>query len=879
MKRSVGERVPLPHPLRWAAAAIALFLATGVLVLPQFETRAADLLPPNLDPVIPSAATRTIIAGAALVVGLLALRRALLARLARKPGPVLIASFDGGSVASLPTEDVLADFRSTLTTMSISTPQSIPTEPQQDGFLDDVKTIGDASKNPIAVAATLLKALLQVKYAYRVSAQLRVRRGAESYGITVQIATLPTGRGEIETVWSDDWAECAERAAHAVGAFVLPRSRLSKRPPWTAWYGLAMPSELFHESQVAQRCMQVKRYEEALGALHAALKIDPQNPYLRIELAQAQEQLGLYLDALAGYADVVAIESWYDRRLWQRLRRLLNDDTSGRPPARVVRAPNGRQALLIARYRLVIRLAAADGLSRQWMRSWSDEWAVESGLRNRTRAAERAALRRRLTIWLKSYFRLYLKHLSVDAPPPFEVFSRESSDLMRHFFQFVGYCEAMHLIYDYRWTQRRRRPGMPVTQTALNILRVWAPLYLDYAEARVPARDWEICGRGESTAQPVWPPSPTDLDHRLHQQLWWKPKWIREWQEYYNAACTYAVALSPLPNFPNGGSSSPQAFSEARDDNSRTEPALRAVRQLERAVSSTDSGYVGTYAQWLATADEDLNHLRSTPSFVDFLDRYLPNDGWRVPRPEELLQLIMSLHATRLLYQFARQRADFWDSCGPDSDADVKDELDREPRLRDKVETYVGNDRDWLSRLVLIREARSFARRRGLPDFESALPSFQDDPAALRYLHEWQEYVKSEQRETSDDAFNRAYYDEVRKNRDGHWNCVARLFESSVHKAQCAPVRSISSTPKTPAAAATFWRELDRLLAIPLNGAGGGGVPVAAQRALVECNCFSAPGQGCILGSGVDRSAATMVAQIARTAGALLARARPWPRV
>ena len=73
---------------------------------------------------------------------------------------------------------------------------------------------------------------------------MRVRRDEERFGITVHLAMQPGGRGEVATVWGSDWPSVAERAAHWVGAQILPRSRLARRDPWTGWHGLQQPPQL-----------------------------------------------------------------------------------------------------------------------------------------------------------------------------------------------------------------------------------------------------------------------------------------------------------------------------------------------------------------------------------------------------------------------------------------------------------------------------------------------------------------------------------------------------------------------------------------------------------------------------------------------------------
>lgn len=777
LKRSVAEPVSVPHPWGWAlltmllgGLAVALSVV-GSAVEPMPEGVAAPeggvrrpsevaglvraLIPGWLGDPLAQHGGWAIGAAVGLVLALLALRRALFARLARKPGPVEIAAFTGEVGEGDPSRDeVLAEFRRTLTLMSITTPLSVPTDQPADSLLDDVRTAVDDPKNVLATAVGLVRALVQIRHAYRVSAQLRHRGGPQSHGLTVHVLVRPAGSGETATFWSDDWHDVAEQAANFVGAFVLPRSRLARRPPWTAWAGLAIPAGLFHQSQTAYRLLSERRYEESLRSFHRALKIDPQNPYLRIGLGQVQEQLGLYLDALATYADIVAVESWYDRRLWRRLRILLGDDTVGHPPGPLTRSPNRREALLIARYRLVCRLASAEQLSDQWVRGRPD-----TRTDNRRRQAERAALRDRLVVWLASYHRLY-------APPPPEGMVnlvkqvRTAADFDRfrvvdlsHFLQFVAYCEVMHLVHDYRWASGRRRPGMAVTQTALNIMRVWSPLYLDYASAR-RSGNWDD-----------WPPPAAKLDSRLHLYLRRKPRWAREWQEYYNAACTFAVALGG-PAVPRRG----QGHSRRR-----RELAMHAVRHLERAVSATDSGFVGSYAQWLSTGDQDLNFLRSTTQFRDFLDRYLPNEESRQRRPLRLLTLIMSMHCARLLYQYASMRTDFWESClepGP-SMATVLDELDREDQARELGMRFAENDRDWLSRVDLIDEALAFSRRHGLDGFSSAFPSFQDDPMIRAYASD------SLQGEFVGVPYPDGFADAVVRRREERWGWVIEGFSAA----------------------------------------------------------------------------------------------------
>lgn len=774
-RASPADRVTLPCPWRWAALGVLFGGVAAGLALAARDPRAAALMSSRTGLPDPTtiAAILDVLAALALVMALSVWRRHLYDRLARRPGPIVITSFQGDpAVVGVPTEEVLADFREALTAMSLSAPEPMPHEPSSDGVLDDARTSFADSKNAVAAAVVMLVSLLRVRHAYRVSVQLRAGADQGACGISVHISRMPSDRGDVRTVWADDWRRAAELAAHSVGAYVIPRSRLSRRAPWTAWHGLEMPLELFDHSQRANEHLRRREYEAALDELHRALEHDPLNPYLRIELAQALEQLGLLLDATAVYADTVAVESWYDRRVWRRLRTLLGDDTSGPPPGRWSRSPHGADALLIARYRLVSRLAAAEQLTRQWRE--------DDRPGNEARAAQQDALRARIRVWLRSYTIRYLldEEDGRDEESPRDSLCRLEAEgplRLRHLLQFVALVETDALVDDYRWSQGRRRPGMAVTQTSLNLMRIWARLYVDDALAdlgRHPER---------------WPKTPERLDLEIARYLLLKPAAARSWREYYNAACVVAVALRGWR--PDGG---PDHI------RNRRKLALQAVRHLERAMNSTDSGYVGRYAQWLSTGDPDLNPLRAAPEFRDFLSRYLPDTRIRVVRPEDrLLPLVMSHHVLRVLASFGRQRLEFWSRAvrvGRPRDA----ERDEDTALQLAAE-YARDHRDWPTRMRLVALGRELAARHELDPGCSALPHFQDDPAvrarvdglAADALHDPEAVLAAP----------------VLAVRDAAWTAITDHL--------CSPTHLRTTDP---AAAAVFWAHLVTLVDAAIDG-------------------------------------------------------------
>ncbi|GAA4795713.1 hypothetical protein GCM10023200_34700 [Actinomycetospora chlora] len=788
---SLADRVTVPHPRSWALLATVWLVLGLVIAVAAVHPRVPAVAEATAGvPGVAVTGALDVLAVLSALAAVLAARRMLYDRLADRPGPVVITSFQGTPARAV-TEDILADFREVLTAMSLSSPEPVPHEPSSDGVLDDARTVFTDPKSAVSTVVSLVTSLLRVRHAYRVSVQLRTGAAGARCGMSVHVSRMPSRRGDVRTVWADDWHSAATRAAHVVGAYVIPRSRLSTRAPWRAWHGLEMPTELFHQSQRATEHLRHREYDEALAALHAALEHDPLNPHLRIQLGQAYEQLGLFLDATAVYADIVAVESWHDRRLWRRLRQLLNDDTSGPPPRRWARSPHGPDALLIARYRLVSRLAAAEQLVHQWRTGEADTAAAGSGPGNPRRAAEREALRARLRIWLRSYAVRYVldevDHRTDETPrQTLERLERESPQRFRHLVQYVALTETDALIDDYRWSQGRRRPGMIVSQTGLNLLRIWARLYTDDATADLGRRP----GR--------WPKSPERLDLEIARYLMLKPARTRSWKEYYNAACVVAVALRGWTG------------DDATARRQRHKLALQAVRHLERAVTTTDSGYVGRYAQWLSAGDPDLNPLRATPEFHDFLARHLPDRGTRIVTPEDrLLPLVISHHVLRVMAGFCRARAGTWRAGGPGDGSDAAAHRDEAVALA-LAGDYVRNPRHWPTRAALIGAARAAAAAGDRPAPTSALPHPGDDPVLRRRSGDT---GGRDDRATPADGPEHVLVTTVMDARDAVWV----VLDDRIATAEHLPVASGSAIEH--AVAAAFWddlaHELERAIGVP----------------------------------------------------------------
>lgn len=716
---AASQRVSLPRPVSWAALALILGgLAVADLVRPP-----PDDPGPLLDAVVVVLRHDGLRLGSAalLTVGAVwAARRSYFAVLARRPGAIEILPFTGTADGPCPVEEITSDFRRALSEFSLSAPMPMPGESTAQSFLQVFRAAGQAA-TPLAAVAGMLESL-QVSAAYRVSAVLQASSEAPRYGITVHVESLPAGPGETATVWAASWKQATREAAHVVGAFVLPRTRLCRRGPWAEWRGRRIRPELFRAYQQAQACERRHGFEEALGHYYEALEFDPLNTSIRLQVCQLQEKLGLYLVALTGYADLIVTESWkVDPRLW---RRLVHDfyEKQTRPERRARRRrrrgrqgrQSSRELLLVARYRFICALVNGDRVL--------DQWREEPNVMNEVRTKERAGCRRRMDPWLRVYHARFRADCAADLAAPGgsgrpgidDAFDSEDVEALGPLLRYIASEEARRLAKDYTWYRLRRRPGMPLTQTSLKVLRTWAPLHLFLVAGRgqrpttkVFDRLWKRIGR-------QWPPTNIDaVDAAVRGTLRWKPVFAREWQDNYNAAATFAVLLLRHPIHPRPRSTHVDAI------------AGRAVKYLELAVNSTARASVAEYEQWLAAGDQDLNGLRGTAQYVDFLERYFPAAGRRDARPYDLLTFLASTHLVSLMRNFAGLQANLLDIGDADGGASWGVDRSAVGLMRD----YTADHWDWRTRLPLIVEAsRLAAEHPSAGAFDPAFPEFGVDP-------------------------------------------------------------------------------------------------------------------------------------------------------
>jgi hypothetical protein len=223
----------------------------------------------------------------------------------------------------------------------------------------------------------------------------------------------------------------------------------------------------------------------------------------------------------------------------------------------------------------------------------------------------------------------------------------------------------------------------------------------------------------------VWPPPPEKLDRSLHRmQLNAK---FNRWHEYYNAACLYALPLMA------GESDRDAGLNRA----TRDKFARRAVGWLENAATSADSAYIAGQRDWLLSEDPDLDGLRPHRFFKDFEAMYLPSKDATPERPRHAKTLESSRYVKELLETTARCWEDAWHrrAARAGTHPDVhellewwKDEREAWARVRE----VALNNRDWPTRVKLLKDLEEYAHTYRQARPEVAFPRYSDDPLGPR---------------------------------------------------------------------------------------------------------------------------------------------------
>jgi tetratricopeptide (TPR) repeat protein len=477
---------------------------------------------------------------------------------------------------------------------------------------------------------------------------------------------------------------------------LLPITRAGTHPPWSNWWGRELNPDLYEAYQHANELRRAGHYHEALPRYYEAVTLDPINPYLRGELAEVQEKMGLHIDALDTCQRALTLDgqtvAHYNRRLWQHpwnphWRRL-----------RYLRHPHLHRDSLGLRYRNVVALGTSENLAEQWYeRKGANEretrdrlipvlveryWQAASGLappgkerdwltdvlkRSRDTGKEEASKTSKILVRLVFQRAAVqeMKHLSAD-----DWWAR-----LAGLYWPARLSSLMKLVWPFSGAQSIIGSPQPVTRGAFLVnQKVWAPLRLGWAQQAAyqawverpgPVLDpmkyqhpWRNNHAIEISVEPE------KLKRRVRQaqsrlaplrHIW--PIWLRrDWLTHYNSACVHAIAMKA-----------------ANGDSNGEWHAKHAVQELEKAVLVPSGGYATVERTWMVDEDPDLESLRSELLFRSLVCTAFPGpEVPDLPTSENLLEEQMRDYDYRLLEATAKVMQKVWNLRIKESRVDIR---------------------------------------------------------------------------------------------------------------------------------------------------------------------------------------------------------------
>ena len=229
--RRTGLRtVKLPHPVA-ALIAFALVLLIYVAAVIAYSP-ALNFV--HADHSWRIGASRAGVA-LAVVVGLWLVvlwRRYMRAWGASRPGSIDITVISASSNAVANANQIAAELRNALTDVYLSGPSVVPGTSAPQDFLTEVRGVAKQAPTSWGVVVGAMS-LVSPRNVYRVSCTEQADDSGGAHGLTVEIAGLPGHEASVTAVWGDTWPQVARQAACHIAAYVLPRTKLSLRPPWT----------------------------------------------------------------------------------------------------------------------------------------------------------------------------------------------------------------------------------------------------------------------------------------------------------------------------------------------------------------------------------------------------------------------------------------------------------------------------------------------------------------------------------------------------------------------------------------------------------------------------------------------------------------------
>ncbi|MEU6878029.1 hypothetical protein [Streptomyces sp. NPDC046712] len=666
-----------------------------------------------------------------LILSFVALRRWMLQRNAYKPGPVdvqqLVSSTTEGEKCLA---GLTAQLRKQLSETNLYPPAALPAESPAENFLD---LLGDIDLEPKKLGTSILRLFsrLRPKVAYTVRGVLRVRDQEPVFGVTVTVTSYAMRGSRTETLWRKTWEDAVQAAGYWVMAALVPVTQASRKAPWQEWRGRNMQPELFAAYQEARELCRERQFDDALDRYYTALRLDPTNVHLRTQIAGTQEKLWLHLDALETYHGAILLDGLSREQRSARLSR--GPWNPRRSFSRRYRW--WRNGLLEARYRYAVVLGMRT--AAEWCRPTVDPADYSECAR---RARTQREIRKSLTPALvERYWRtvVYITPPGEEEPIFGEKRARAwlerelgegrlDQKIVSFIFQLACVEEMYQLACDYpvlrflRNPSRRRSRGLTWTSLRLN-RDVWAPLRLAWAVKQaggVPRLRNDLS----------WPMEEKELTKRVERARGW---WIwrrmveefrncklwppRPWQDSYNAACVYAVAMTG------------HECGQERDD-----LAARAVEELEAAARADLTSFNPIMRSWLLTEDPDFEGLRPDARFIRFERETYPHDAPDRVRPQRPLWAEMMAYDQQLLGGAAQVMEHTWRLRGKLLPAEthlISQWFITERAVWQGVHRVAANQgRDWRDRAKLLQTVRAIAdsallAKCGLP---SKLPELDD---------------------------------------------------------------------------------------------------------------------------------------------------------
>ena len=383
--------------------------------------------------------------------------RARLEYLAYAPGPITVRTFQDHTTSGADSgraKELTAAFENYIVRTKIYGSTAIPSTGRPSDFFSVVESAGDKLAGAWGAASRLVRVLAPLA-AYQVGCTMQKGTEDAPCVLLLELSRLPSTSIAPVVIRTDSWDDAVRQAALCVVSHVLPCTRRCDNAPWRLWRRSRLPAPLFSAYQEFLTYRAERKLDDAMTSLRRAIRLDPGNLAMRLDLGKLQERMQMYLDALLTYDDIITVAARRDRNLaawwtgfparsWADARR-----TRGLRPDDPV--------ILIARYRHAMMLGLSERLAQQW---WTRNERCSDGRHRSMREERRAYLRSALAERLSQRYPTLLGDGSDDTKPDQNCLEALSSVVngrdrririanARIFFATVSQLEFEYLARDY----------------------------------------------------------------------------------------------------------------------------------------------------------------------------------------------------------------------------------------------------------------------------------------------------------------------------------------------------------------------------------------------------------------------------------------------